>query len=276
VRGGGAPQSSQQFERIEGEFTAAPEIARAIRGCEVVFHLVSTTLPNTSNLDPAFDVETNVIGSIRLLEHALRAGVKRVIFVSSGGTVYGIPALLPIPEEHPTFPICSYGITKLTVEKYLYLYRHLHGLDSVVLRIANPYGERQRTQGSQGAVAVFLGKALRGEPIEIWGDGSVVRDYIHISDVVRALLAAMVYTGHHRLFNIGSGSGSSLNEVIAAIEAATNVTPIRRYLDARPFDVPKSVLSIERAVSELDWRPTVSLPAGVALTANWLRASAGK
>jgi UDP-glucose 4-epimerase len=269
----GEEGSSQDLERIEGEFTAEGDIARAVKGCDIVFHLVSTTLPSTSNLDPAFDVESNVIGSLRLLDHALSSGAKRVIFVSSGGTVYGIPTLVPIPEDHPTNPICSYGITKLTIEKYLNLYRHLHGLDSVVLRIANPYGERQRTQASQGAIAVFLGKVLGGEPIDIWGDGSAVRDYIHISDVVRALLMAIDYTGSHRTFNIGSGCGASVNEVIAAIEAATGITPVRRYFDARPFDVPRSVLSIERARNSLDWQPTVPLADGIASTANWLRRS---
>ena len=201
----------------------------------------------------------------------LASSARRVVFVSSGGTVYGVPKSVPIREDHATDPICSYGITKLAIEKYLHLYRELHGLESVVLRLANPYGERQRTHASQGAIAVFLGKALRGEPIEIWGDGSVVRDYIHISDVTRALLLAMDHAGSNRLFNIGSGLGASLNEVLEAIESATGVAPERHYLDGRPFDVPRSVLCIERAERELGWRPHIGLKEGIARTAAWLR-----
>jgi len=240
---------------------------------EVVFHLVSTTLPGPSNLDPVSDVQSNLVGSIRLLQRAVATGVRRVVFVSSGGTVYGVPTSVPISEDHPTTPICSYGIVKLAVEKYLHLFRHLHGLESVVLRLANPYGERQHPQASQGVIAVFLAKALRGEPLDIWGDGSVVRDYVYISDVVRALLAAMVYEGVHRVFNIGSGHGSSVNEVVAAIETAIGVPAERRYLDARPFDVQTNVLSIERAQRELSWTPQVELLEGISSTAAWLRAT---
>jgi len=266
----GGPNAGN-IEEMDGDFSREADIERAVQGCDVCFHLVSTTLPKSSNLDPAFDVETNVLGTLRLLDHAVRAGVKKVIFVSSGGTVYGVPRKVPIDEDHPTDPICSYGITKLAIEKYLRLYWELHGLDYVVLRVSNPYGERQRTHASQGAVAVFLGKILRGEPIEIWGDGSVVRDYIHISDVVSALCCATKYRGAERVLNIGSGRGVSLNELLGAIESATGATPRCVYADKRPFDVPVSVLSIARARRELEWTPLVDLPEGVARTVAWLR-----
>src|SRR5882672_2054545 len=262
-----------EVEELEGDFASDADIGQAVVGCDTCFHLVSTTLPKSSNLDPIFDVETNIMGTLRLLNHAVRAGLRKIIFVSSGGTVYGVPRSVPIEEGHPTDPICSYGITKLAIEKYLHLFQELHGLDYAVLRVSNPYGEQQRTNASQGAVAVFLGKALRGEQIEIWGDGSVVRDYVHISDVVSALAAAMSYAGKERIFNIGSGRGVSLNDLLNTIETAVGAAPRRVYTDKRSFDVPVSVLSIVRARREFGWAPEVRLQDGIARTVEWLRAS---
>jgi UDP-glucose 4-epimerase len=134
---------------------------------DVIIHLIGTTLPEPSNDNPRYDVHTNVTATLKLLDKAREKGVKKIIFASSGGTVYGIPRALPIPETHPTDPICSYGITKLTVEKYLALYHHLYQLDYAILRLGNPFGERQRIINAQGAVAVFLGKIHQDQPITI-------------------------------------------------------------------------------------------------------------
>jgi UDP-glucose 4-epimerase len=248
----------------------------AVSGCEVIIHLVSTTLPKNSNDDPVFDVEGNVIGTLRLLDAARAARVRKVVFISSGGTVYGIPREVPIPESHPTEPRVSYAIAKLAIEKYLELYQLLHGLDYVVLRVANPYGARQRVDAAQGDVAVFLDRALRNETIEIWGDGSVVRDYLHISDVARAFLRAVDYTGEPRVFNIGSGAGCSLNELIGSIERLLGRPVARRYLAPRPFDVPRNVLDIARARDVLGWSPTVSLDEGLRATLAWARGLHGR
>jgi len=260
---GDAYLSDSNFELYEGDLVSEANVTEALVDCDVCFHLVSTTLPKSSNADPVFDVESNVLGTVRLLTHAVQSGLKKVVFVSSGGTVYGVPRQLPIPETHPTDPACSYGISKLAIEKYLGLFKQLHGLDYTVLRLANPYGERQRTHASQGAVAVFLGKILRGDPVEIWGDGSIVRDYIHIADVVDALLAALERTCDEHVFNIGAGRGHSLNEVIDAIERITGRVADRRYLPGRVFDVPVSVLAIERARQSLAWSPKISFDHGL-------------
>lgn len=258
------------FVLIEGDLANEAEIAEAIDGCDICYHLVSTTLPKSSNADPVYDIESNVVASVKLLNHAVKSGVRKIIFASSGGTVYGNPVSIPIQESHPTNPVCSYGISKLAIEKYLGLFKQLHGLDYTVLRIANPFGERQRTHSSQGAVAVFLNKVLRGEPVEIWGDGSVVRDYIHIADVVDALLAALDQKSSEHVFNIGSGQGLSLNELLDAIERVTKCKAIRQYVTGRPFDVPASVLSIERARVALGWSPQVDFEQGLARFAEWL------
>jgi len=263
------PPDSQRMERIEGDFSNAGDIAAALSGIDVCFHLVSTTLPRSSNADPVFDLESNLVGTVRMLQHAVESGVRKVVFVSSGGTVYGVPQYLPIDEAHPTQPICSYGIAKLAIEKYLELFRHLHGLDYVALRLSNPYGERQRANASQGAVAVFLGKLLRDEPVEIWGDGSVVRDYIHISDVIAAMLRAIDYRGSERILNIGSGNGMTLNEVLDGIERVTGRSARRIHAPGRPFDVPASVLSIARARAALDWAPGVGFTQGIERMAAW-------
>jgi UDP-glucose 4-epimerase len=258
------------FELYEGDFSSEADLALALEGCDICYHLVSTTLPKSSNTDPVFDVESNLLGTVRLLTQAVKFGLKKVIFVSSGGTVYGVPTQVPIPETHPTDPVCSYGITKLSIEKYLGLFHELYGLDYTVLRLANPFGERQRTHASQGAVAVFLGKVLRGETVEIWGDGTVVRDYIHISDVVRALLITLDKTSDQHVFNIGAGRGHSLNELLDLIEKITGLVAIRRYTPSRAFDVPISVLCIERARKSLDWSSEMDLETGLRRFINWI------
>jgi UDP-glucose 4-epimerase len=254
----------------EGDFKNARDVARALAGSDAVFHLVSTTLPKTANENPAYDVETNVVGSLAMLDVARDCGVKKIIFLSSGGTVYGVPQEIPIPETHPTDPITAYGIGKLAVEKYLHLHHVIQGLNYVVLRMANPFGERQRVASAQGAVITFLYRALRNQSVEIWGDGSVVRDYFYVADAAQALVRALDYTGIERVFNIGSGAGRSLNEVLAAIEVLIGRSVDRRYLPARLFDVPSNVLDISRARTVLGWEPRTPFEEGLSRTAEWL------
>jgi UDP-glucose 4-epimerase len=263
------------LEQVEGDFTSQSDVDAAMAGMTQVFHLVSTTLPKSSNADPVYDAQTNLLGSLGAIEAARRHAVRRLVFISSGGTVYGTPQRERLDEDHPTEPLCAYGITKLAIEKHLQLARYLHGLESVVLRVANPYGERQRPHSSQGAVAVFLGRALAGEPIEIWGDGSVVRDFIHVQDVVQAmLLAGQVPAAPHQVFNIGSGGGHSLNQIIAALGAALGRTLEVRYGPGRAFDVRSNVLDTGRAHRHLGWQPTISLEAGLRRYVEWLRQAA--
>jgi UDP-glucose 4-epimerase len=253
-----------------GDFGNRGLLMEALTDIDTVFHLISTTLPKTSNDDPAFDVQSNVIETLFLLEQCIVRKVKKIIFISSGGTIYGRQSMLPIAENSPTDPECSYGITKLAIEKYLHLYWFLYGLDYCVLRLANAYGERQRPTATQGVIPVFLERALRNDEIVVWGDGSVVRDYIHVTDISRALIKALTYSGEIKVFNVGSGQGHSLNEVIHVIESVTGRPLQVKYTDARSFDVPINVLDISRARSHLNWSPTVSLLEGVARMYAWM------
>lgn len=239
------------------------DLERVLTSADVVFHLACSSLPQTSNRNIQDDVSTNLIGSINLLEASRRADVSRFIFLSSGGTVYGVPRQIPILESHPTNPICSYGITKLAIEKYIFLYNKLYGLDGFVLRVSNPYGERQRMQSCQGVIPVFLGRLLRSESLDVWGDGRVVRDYIYISDLICALLSVLNYQGQERLFNIGSGVGLSINDLICHINVMVQ-RPIKiNYLEGRPFDVSSNILSIDKAIHHLSWLPKVSISEGL-------------
>jgi UDP-glucose 4-epimerase len=264
-------KASEQVEWITGDFLSTHDVSSAIDGADAVLHLVSTTLPKNSNDDPIYDVQSNVVGTLQMLNAMVVKKIPKIVFISSGGTVYGIPKYLPIDEQHPTDPLVSYGITKLAIEKYLHLYVRIHGIKAIILRVANPYGERQRIETAQGAVGVFLHRALTGQPIEIWGDGSVTRDYIHISDVAEAFVRAVEYSGSKSVFNISSGSGTSLNELVAMLEEALGKPIERRYLPARPFDVPISVLSNTLARAELHWTPSTSMREGITRTAEWMK-----
>ncbi|MDY7076297.1 MAG: NAD-dependent epimerase/dehydratase family protein [Chloroflexota bacterium] len=264
-----------QVEYIYGELGNQGLIRAALTDVEIVFHLVSTTVPGTSNADPAFDVQSNVVDTIRLLEECVAAQIKRFVFTSSGGTIYGIPQAIPIPESHFLNPTCSYGITKLAIEKYLALFRHLYGMEYVILRPSNAYGERQNPFGQQGVVGVFLGKVIRQEPIVIWGDGSVTRDFIYVGDLAAALYQAAIhdlkFEGGERIFNIGSGRGVSINEILEAISVVVGQDMDVRYTQARRFDVPVNVLDISLSEKRLGWTPTTDLPSGLSRTWAWIK-----
>jgi UDP-glucose 4-epimerase len=265
----GALGSTPNVEICAGDFSSQGDVAAALSGCGTVFHLVGSTLPKNSNDDPVHDLESSLLSTIRFLELARQSKVKKIVFASSGGTVYGVPAVVPVPEHHETCPLCFYGVHKLAIEHYLRLYESLHGLDYCVLRLANPFGERQRPERSQGAVAVFLDRALRGEEIVVWGDGSAVRDYVYVADVARAFCLAASGSSAHRIFNIGSGHGLSVNDLISSIEALVGHPVSKRYQPGRPFDVPVNVLDISRAATHLGWRPEYSFREGLRRTMAW-------
>lgn len=255
---------------ILGDFLNVQDLVRAVEGNEIIFHLVSTTVPSFSNEHAVFDVETNVIGSLNLLDVAREAGVRKVIFSSSGGTVYGIPNIPIINELHPTQPISSYGITKLTIEKYLHLYWKLYGLDYCILRISNAYGERQVPSGIQGLIPTVISKALRHEEIDVWGNGNVVRDYIYVTDIASGFVRASKYFGDQRIFNISTGIGYSVNDILEKMKHLVNYSLAIKHEPARPYDVPVNILDNCKAKQYLDWKPIVGIEEGLEKTYRYL------
>ena len=264
-------EAHEQVEWVTGDLLSTRDVENALDGVDTVFHLVSTTLPKGSNDDPIYDVQSNLVGTLQILELMVRARTRKLVFISSGGTVYGPPQRLPIDEQHPTDPQVSYGITKLAIEKYIQLFRRIHGLDATILRLANPYGERQRIETAQGAIAAFLHRALRDQEVEIWGDGTVARDYVYIGDVAGAFFRAAHYRGPRDVFNIGSGRQTTLNELLEGIERILGRPVGRRHLEGRSFDVKVNVLDVALAKTELAWAPTVTLDDGLRKTAQWMQ-----
>lgn len=259
---------NERLEFIEASFIEPDQLHNAFADSDIVFHLASTTLPKTSNDNPQFDVQSNLCGTLSLLDLAVKNNIQKFIFISSGGTVYGPPTQLPVPEDHVTNPTCSYGIVKLAIEKYLQMYHHLYGLNTCSLRLSNPYGAYQRVDKAQGAVTVFCHKAVSEETIEIWGDGSVVRDFIYATDAAQAMLATIGAECAGQVINIGNGCGTSLNQLLAIIESALGRKVDKTYLEARGFDVPEIYLDTQKAKQLLGWEPSISIEEGVKLLIN--------
>jgi UDP-glucose 4-epimerase len=254
-----------------GYFDDPAAVAEAARGQEIVFHLVSKSVPGSPGQKPASDLEANVLATLRFLDICNDVAVRKVVFASSGGTVYGPADAFPISEAAPTHPISAYGIGKLAIEKYLALYHHLYGLEYVALRIANAYGPLQSALKHQGVVAAMLDRALARQPLEIWGTGEVVRDFIHVDDVVSAFLCAAIYDGPHRVMNVGSGTGLSINQVASDIGAVVGTGHIPRLHHAgRAADVPVNILDISLITRETPWRPRRVWPDGLRSTAQWM------
>jgi UDP-glucose 4-epimerase len=252
------------------EFGDRMALVEALTGMDVVFHLLSTTVPGTGNLDPEVDIRDNLIGTINLLESMDRMGMRRILFLSSGGTVYGIPDVLPIPETHPLRPLNSYGIVKAAIEHYLDMYRRSRGFSPIVIRASNPFGPRQAHAGVQGVISTFLRRILAGEPIEIWGDGSIVRDYFSVGELAE-LCVISANSGRQGVYNAGSGRGLSINEIVDALRRATGLDFETVYMPGRALDVPHSVLDCSRAKSDFDWECTTSFESGLRETWYWMK-----
>ncbi len=263
--------ANESVEWLSGDFRQLADVRKALNDASAVVHLAWSTRPKISNDAPIFDVQSNVVATLQLLEEMRCQGIQKILFASSGGTVYGPPIRTPIAEDHPNNPTTSYGITKLTVEKYLLLAKELYGLRPIILRMANPYGERQRVEGAQGVVAAFLQCALAGQAIEIWGDGTVIRDFLHVADVSSACSAALRYQGDASVFNIGSGSGTSLNELVRLLSELLDRELAVIHQPARSFDVKSNVLCCQRARQELRWQPSIGMGEGLRRTLRWLR-----
>jgi len=265
-------RSPRGIKFFTGDFGNVGALSELIAtGFDAAVHCVSTTTPKSSNESPEFDIQSNVIGTLNLLDICVRHGIGKLVFLSSGGTIYGNIGDAPLVDESfPVRPMCSYGVSKLTIEHYLDVYRHLHGLDYVALRLSNPYGERQSPLRALGALTVFLHRALRQQDIEVWGDGSVTRDFIYVGDVASAVYIATAerISG---VYNVGSGTALSLRDILAQIETTVGRELSVKWLASRPFDVPRIVLNSEKLRRTTGWKCHTSLQDGVAITADWLR-----
>jgi len=272
------PAAIPGVRAVVADLSDAEALRSVLAPGAAVVHLAWTTLPATSNADPAADLRDNALGSLRLWEACAAAQVGRVIYLSSGGTVYGNPRRLPIREDYPTEPICAYGVSKLAVEKYLGLFHRLHGLDYVVLRPGNAYGPGQDPGRGQSAATVFAYLAFRNEPITIWGDGSVTRDLLYVEDLVDAVVRVLSHdsgAGQPRVFNVGTGRGTSLKELVDVIGRVMGRAPEVRYAPGRATDVSANVLDASRLRERTGWEPRVSLAEGIRRMLDAWRATEG-
>lgn len=258
-----APWRPTDIDFVPGTTTDERTLKDAVSECNAVVHLASTTIPKTSNNDPQLDAKSNLVGTLMLLDASVSAGVRRVVFASSGGTVYGETHKAKVDESHLTDPICAYGIVKLAVEKYLTLYHRLHGLESVSLRISNLYGEHQRPDTGLGVITSFCHKAIANEPLEVWGDGTVSRDFVYVGDVVDAFVRALQCDVACLTANVGSGTSVSLNTIIEIISRLMHREVETRFVAARSFDVKRTCLDVGLAERVLGWRPETSLETGI-------------
>lgn len=253
----------ESVEFIAGDFLNAEDIRRAVSDAEVVIHLVGSTLPGSSLDNPVFDIQTNVVASVSLFKACVEAKVKKVVYVSSGGTVYGVPKADLINEGHTLDPINPYGLSKLSVEKYLGIYSYQYGIDHTVLRLSNPYGSRQRPGSGQGVIASWMDCIRHGRAIEIWGDGSTVRDYLTVGDAASAIVLAAESTSCSSILNVGSGQGHTLSQVLGLVEDAAGQPARIVRRDVRKVDVPRNVLDVTLIRKELEWVAKTSLAQGV-------------
>ena len=258
---------------VESNFTEDTDFESLVKGQDVVYHLVSTTVPSTSNQHISQEIVANVVVTARLLDACVKLAVKKVIFISSGGTVYGKDVKSPISEESVTSPISSYGLQKLSIEKLLYLYQYMYGLDYRVIRLANPYGPYQRPNGVLGAVTTFTYKALNDEPIRVYGDGTVIRDFIYIDDAVRAIKNISNSNKGPRVFNVGSGSGTSIKTVLETVADSLGKKLQIDFLPGRKVDVPVNYLNINRYEDNFGSLVAVPLSLGIVKTAEFLQDS---
>lgn len=250
-----------KIEYFQRNFQLEDHFSEILEGYDYVYHLISPSVPSLNN--PLLDINISIIPTIKLFEAAIKSQVRKVIYFSSGGTVYGIPAHIPIQENDATAPISAYGVQKLIIEKYLNYYNYIYGLQFEILRISNPFGPGQRAFSNQGIIANVLGNHFNNKTSKIWGDGEVVRDYIYVDDVIDAAIKAIHNKSEVHTLNIGSGKGLSINSVLSIMEQVLGETISKTYTPAHKQDVPVNVLDISQAEDCLDWSPKISFENGI-------------
>jgi UDP-glucose 4-epimerase len=247
------------------DLRAASAVASAVAKVqpEVIVHLAAQMDVRRSVADPAFDAQVNLIGFLNLMESARAHGLRRVIFSSSGGAIYGEQDDLPCNEYHPLRPVSPYGVAKLATEAYLFFYKVQYGIDYLSLRFGNVYGPRQDPHGEAGVVAIFCGRILDGKPVTIYGTGEQTRDYVFVGDVVRAILAALKSNASGVALNIGTGIETNVNDLFSTLAAIADFPTQAERRPARPGEQMRSVISPARAAEVLGWRPEKKLTDGL-------------
>lgn len=257
--------SFPNYSHITGDFTTEHQFSSILSEQRVscIYHCISTTTPQTGTAQALSEVQENLLPTLRLLEAAVNCGVERLIFVSSGGTVYGEQRRTSKHRECDLLlPICSYGAQKASIEAYLSVYHHIHGLNTIIARVSNPYGFDTRANRSQGIIPIFLRALHEGQGITLFGD--TVRDYIHVEDVINALVRLKDYAGKGRIFNIGSGKGVRLQQLVLMIEElAQKKFQSIQYEPIRDCDVTSNILDVEYIQQELQWKPRIDLKEGI-------------
>lgn len=265
------PAGGFTFWQMDDREPAARE--RIVAGhFDAIVHLAGQTMVDASIRDPHFDASENVLGTVNVLEAARESGVKRVIFASTAAAYGDVTEdLLPVREELPLRPLSFYGLTKVMVEHYLDLYHELYGLDYVVLRFANVYGERQGDKGEGGVISIFAKRVARGEGLTIFGDGGQTRDFIYAGDIARGICRALVTEQVNTVYNLSTQMETSLRELVASLARVTGeeLTPV--YAEAREGDIYRSALANEKAKAGLVWQPEVSLDEGLRRTVEYFR-----
>ena len=238
---------------------------------EIIFHLAAQMDVRRSVADPAFDAQVNLVGFLNLIESARRHGLKRVVFASTGGAIYGEQDEFPCSEEHPCRPVSPYGVAKLATEAYLFFYKAEYGIDYLALRFGNVYGPRQDPHGEAGVVAIFCGRILDGKPVTIYGDGTQTRDYVYVGDVVRAVVAAAKSSASGTALNIGTGIETNVNDLYSTLAGIADFPTRAEHAAARPGEQKRSVISPARAARELGWRPEKKLADGLEATFKYFK-----
>jgi UDP-glucose 4-epimerase len=245
------------------------DLYEALLGIDIIFHLASASVPSTSNIDTISDISKNLIPTLNILNLSVKLGIKRIVYFSSGGAVYGNPLTEFITEEHPLNPISSYGIIKVTVEMYLSLYQRMFGLKPLIIRPSNPYGPRQGHFIAQGVISTFLRKVLNNETLTVFGDGSSQKDYIFIQDLI-TICYNLSISDEIGVFNLGSGIGTSLNQIIDQIEITTNCNVQINNMPKQIYDVDNFVLDISKISRVVGDYSFITLSQGILKTWEWL------
>lgn len=264
-------ENYKNVDYIEGDISNDEDLEEALNKIDYVYHLASTTNPKSSENDLLFDVSSNLSSTINILNKCVKNNIKKFIFCSSGGTVYGNHNQMPISEEFSCEPISSYGIVKYNIEMYIKYFNYKYNLNYEILRLSNPYGIKQFPDGSQGVIPTYMKKILNNHEIQVFGDGSSVRDYIYIDDFINLSLKLLTNRKKNNILNIGSGRGTSIGELIHKIELISDKKARIQYLPKRKFDVLEIYLDINQVRKVYGWKPKITLDEGLERTFNWVK-----